>query len=46
MEALKQWLISYIISNIVFGLTIFGALKRPMWTRIFFARVLFMGELL
>jgi hypothetical protein len=37
MEALKQWLIPYIISNIVFGLTIIGALKRPMLTRIFLA---------
>jgi hypothetical protein len=37
MEALKQWLLPYIISNIVFGLTILGALKRPMWTRIFLA---------
>lgn len=37
MEALKQWLIPYIISNIVFGLTIVGAYKKPMWARIFLA---------
>lgn len=37
MEALKQWLIPYLISNIVFGLTIIGAIKKPMWTRIFLA---------
>src|SRR4051812_44486643 len=37
MDALKQWLIPYIISNIIFGLSIPAALKRPMWTRIFFA---------
>jgi hypothetical protein len=37
MEALKEWLIPYIISNIVFGLSVVAALKRPMWTRIFFA---------
>jgi hypothetical protein len=37
MEALKEWLIPYIISNIVFALSIIAAIKRPMWTRIFFA---------
>jgi hypothetical protein len=37
MEALREWLIPYIISNIVFLLSIVAALKRPMWTRIFFA---------
>jgi hypothetical protein len=37
MELLKQWLIPYIISNIVFGLTIVGAIKKPIWTRIFLA---------
>ena len=37
MEALKEWLIPYTLSNIVFLLSIVGALKRPMWTRIFFA---------
>lgn len=37
MEALKEWLIPYIISNIVFVLSIVAAIKRPMWTRIFFA---------
>jgi hypothetical protein len=37
MEALKEWLIPYIISNIVFGLTIPAALKKPMWARIFLA---------
>lgn len=37
MEVLQQWLIPFIISNIVFGLTIVGAIKKPMWTRIFLA---------
>ena len=37
MEALKEWLIPYIISNIVFLLSIAAALRKPMWTRIFFA---------
>ena len=37
MEALKEWLIPYIISNIIFGLSIIAALKKPMWARIFFA---------
>jgi hypothetical protein len=37
MEALKEWLIPYIISNIVFLLSIVAALRKPMWTRIFFA---------
>lgn len=37
MEALKQWLIPYLISNFVFGLSIAAALWRPMWARIFFA---------
>lgn len=35
MEALKEWLWPYIISNIVFGLTILSALKKPMLARIF-----------
>jgi hypothetical protein len=37
MEALKEWLIPYIISNIVFLLSIVAALRKPIWTRIFFA---------
>ena len=37
MEALKEWLVPYLISNLVFGLTIWAALKRPMWCRIFLA---------
>lgn len=37
MEALKEWLIPYIISNIVFVLSIVAAIKRPMWTRMFLA---------
>jgi hypothetical protein len=37
MEALRQWLIPYIISNIIFGLSVVGAIKKPLWTRIFFA---------
>jgi hypothetical protein len=35
MAALKEWLIPYIISNIVFLLSIVAALRKPMWTRIF-----------
>lgn len=37
MEALREWLIPYIISNIVFALSIVAAIKRPMWARIFLA---------
>jgi len=37
MEALREWLIPYIISNIVFGLSIIATLKKPIWARIFFA---------
>jgi hypothetical protein len=37
MEALREWLMPYLISNIVFVLSIVAAIKRPMWTRIFFA---------
>lgn len=37
MEVLKEWLIPYIVSNIVFILSIVAAIKKPMWTRIFFA---------
>jgi hypothetical protein len=35
MEALRAWLIPYIISNIVFGLTVVAAIKKPMPARIF-----------
>ncbi|HET7116937.1 MAG TPA: hypothetical protein VFI29_10630 [Hanamia sp.] len=37
MEALREWLIPYIISNIVFVLSIVAAIKRPMWARMFLA---------
>ena len=37
MQALKAWLIPYIISNIVFGASIFLAFKKPIWTRLFLA---------
>jgi len=37
MEALRAWLIPYIISNIVFGLTVLSAIKKPMPARIFLA---------
>src|ERR1044071_8573142 len=37
MEPLKQYFIPWLISNIVFGLTIFGALKKPLLTRVFLA---------
>lgn len=36
MEALKQYLVPFIISNIFFALCIPFALKKPMWVRIFF----------
>ena len=37
MEALKEYLVPYIISNIVFALCIPGALRKPIWVRIFLA---------
>jgi len=37
MEPLKEYFLPFIISNIVFGLTIVGALKKPMYTRVFLA---------
>ena len=37
MEALKEWLIPYIISNIVFGISIYSAFKKTMIARIFLA---------
>jgi hypothetical protein len=37
MDTLKQYLVPYIISNIVFALSIAAALKKPIWTRIFLA---------
>jgi hypothetical protein len=39
MEALKEYFLPYIISNIVFGLSVFLAIKKLIWTRIFFAAV-------
>ena len=36
MAALKEWLIPYIISNIVFGFSVWAAYKKPMWARFFF----------
>jgi hypothetical protein len=37
MEALGQYVIPYLASNIIFGLSIIAALKKPMLSRIFFA---------
>ncbi|SMO66006.1 hypothetical protein SAMN06265350_105221 [Solitalea koreensis] len=37
MEALKQYLALYLFSNLIFGLCILGALKKPMWARLFLA---------
>ena len=37
MDALKEWLIPYIISNIIFGFSIVAAMQKPMWARIFLA---------
>jgi hypothetical protein len=37
MEPLKEYFVPFLISNIVFGLTIAGALKRPMYARVFLA---------
>jgi hypothetical protein len=45
MEALKEWLIPYIISNIVFALCIVAALKRPMWAMIFFSGIFPLGRI-
>lgn len=37
MEALKQYLLPYIISNIVLLASVWAAYKKPIWARIFFA---------
>ena len=37
MEDLKQYLIPYIFSNILFGISVWAAWKRPMAARIFLA---------
>jgi hypothetical protein len=37
MEAFKQYLVPYFISNILFLLAISAAFKKPMWARIFLA---------
>jgi hypothetical protein len=37
MESIKQYLIPYIASNIIFGLCIVGAIRKPLWARIFLA---------
>jgi hypothetical protein len=39
MDALKQYLVPYIISNILFVLCLIAAVKKPMWARIFLATV-------
>ena len=39
METIEQYLAPFIISNLLFGLSIAGAIKKPMWTRIFLAGV-------
>lgn len=39
MEALKQYIIPYILSNIVFGLSILAAVKKPIVARFFLAAV-------
>jgi hypothetical protein len=39
MDALKQYLLPYIISNVLFVLCLVAASKRPMWARIFLAIV-------
>lgn len=37
MEALKEWLMPYMISNIIAILIIVGAIKKPLWARLFLA---------
>ena len=37
MDPFKQYFVAWLLSNIVFGLTIIGALRKPMLTRIFLA---------
>ena len=37
MDALSQYIVPYVFSNVIFMLTIFLAWKRPMWARYFFA---------
>jgi len=39
LEAIKQYLVPLIISNVLFGLSIAGAIKKPMWTRLFLGGV-------
>ncbi len=39
MEAVKQYIIPYILSNIVFGLSILAAVKMPIVARFFLAAV-------
>jgi hypothetical protein len=37
MEALNEYLIPFLVSNLVFGLTIVAALRKPMYARMFLA---------
>src|ERR1700730_6027379 len=37
MDMLKQYLVPYIISNVVFALCITAAIRKPIWARIFLA---------
>jgi hypothetical protein len=37
MEAMKQYLLPYIISNLLFVLCVSAAFKKQMWARIFLA---------
>jgi hypothetical protein len=39
MDALKQYLLPYIVSNLLFLLCLIAAFKRPIWARIFLAIV-------
>jgi hypothetical protein len=39
VEAIKQYLAPLIISNLLFGLSLVGAIKKPIWTRLFLAGV-------
>ena len=39
MEAIKHYFIPFLISNLLFGLSIAGAIKKPFWTRSFMATV-------
>jgi len=36
METIEKYIVPLLLSNVVFGLALFGAVKRPMFARVFF----------